>query len=46
VEGVMAGLNDDEEEAVDAVEGGCENAGILAVCDMATDVLVGNTGVE
>jgi hypothetical protein len=46
VEGVIAGRKDDEEEAVDAVEGGWEYAGILAVCDMATEVLVGNTGVD
>jgi hypothetical protein len=46
VEGVIAGLKDDDEEPVDDVEGGWENAGKLAVCDIGTDVFVGNTGVE
>jgi hypothetical protein len=43
---VTAGLNDDDDEAVDEVEGGWEYGGILAVVVIATDVLVGNTGVE
>lgn len=46
VEGVMAGLNDEDDDAVEAVEGGWEYAGILAVCDIAMDVLVGNAGVD
>lgn len=46
VDGVIAGRNDEEEEAVDDVEGGWEYAGILAVCDIATDVFVGTTGVD
>jgi hypothetical protein len=45
VEGVIVGRNDEDEEAVEAVEGGCENAGILAVVDMAIEVLVGKLGV-
>jgi hypothetical protein len=43
---VTAGLNDEDDEAVDEVEGGWEYGGILAVVVIATDVLVGNTGVE
>ena len=43
---MIAGLKDEAEEPVDDVEGGWENAGKLAVCDIGTDVFVGNTGVE